>query len=256
MKLAAIYNVWDGEELLIGSMKTLMHHVDVFILVYQNTSNYGETHRPLDNISFAYHNITAVVKELYRPQLDKTPQWNETNKRNIGLELAHAAGCTHFIHVDCDEYYTDFGQAKRMYELSGAAGSVASLYTYFYHPTLQLTPIEGYMVPFIHELKSDTVAGHKSYPYHVDPTRRINQTDVLQLPVFMHHYSYVRFDIERKMRNSTAAKNLANGTLLQDYVKVKHLYKKGGQDAVEGLYIKDFDRKITVVPNYFDIYLL
>lgn len=253
MKLAAIYNVWDGEELLIGSMKTMQHYVDVFIIVYQNTSNYGEAHKPLNNISFNTEIVSKVVTELYRPVADKSPTWNETSKRNIGLELAKMSNCTHFLHVDCDEYYQDFGQAKRLYELSGAAGSVASIYTYFYHPTLQLYPIEGYMVPFIHQLKDDTVAGAKSYPYHVDPTRRINQTDVIQLPVFMHHYSYVRKDIERKMRNSTAAKNLSKGTLLHSYNEVKRLHQKG---LCNGYYVTDYERYLTTVPNYFDINIL
>jgi len=64
MKLAAIYNLWDGEELLLGSMKCLKDHVDLFIIVWQEVSNFGEPHNPLDNLNFAGFPI-ALVK--YNP---------------------------------------------------------------------------------------------------------------------------------------------------------------------------------------------
>jgi hypothetical protein len=41
MKLAAIYNAWDGVELLKGSMNCLKDGVDIFIVIYQDVSNYG-----------------------------------------------------------------------------------------------------------------------------------------------------------------------------------------------------------------------
>ena len=47
MKLAAIYNVWDGEEHLLGSMKCLTGHIDLFIIVFQRVSNFGEPFDPL-----------------------------------------------------------------------------------------------------------------------------------------------------------------------------------------------------------------
>ena len=44
MKLAAIYNVFDAEELLPYSIKSIRDVVDKVIVVYQKTSNMGEKH--------------------------------------------------------------------------------------------------------------------------------------------------------------------------------------------------------------------
>ena len=43
MKLAAIYSVYNGLELLENAMFQIKNEVDQFIIVYQEVSNYGET---------------------------------------------------------------------------------------------------------------------------------------------------------------------------------------------------------------------
>ncbi len=47
MKLAAIYNVWDGVELLKHSIASIKQDVDLIIIVYQDISNFGEEFNPL-----------------------------------------------------------------------------------------------------------------------------------------------------------------------------------------------------------------
>jgi len=42
MKLAAIYNVWDGLELLPHSLRSIRSQVDCIIVVWQGRSNWGE----------------------------------------------------------------------------------------------------------------------------------------------------------------------------------------------------------------------
>jgi hypothetical protein len=237
MKLAAIYNVWDGDELLKGSIKCLYYHVDEIIVVYQNVSNFGEKYHPqiMNTVTDRAHFIR------YDPKVGQGGP-NEIAKRNIGLDKARFLGCTHFMHVDCDEYYRDFPEAKFAYINSGHAGSVLRLHTYFKHPTLRLDQPENYYVPFIHKLEKDTIAGDKFYPYYVDPTRRINQKDVVELPFWMHHYSWVRKDIGRKVRNSTARKTI-QGKHYLDYQR----------DLRPGDYLPCYDRKLIQVPDYFNI---
>ena len=244
MKLAAIYNVWDGEELLPGSINSIRHHVDVIIIVYQKISNYGEEHDPMAKFNMI---DSKIVIEFYRPNLKLSPQQNETAKRNIGIEIAQMSGCTHFLHMDCDEYYENFGIAKRMYELSGYSGSVVKLYTYFVQPIYRLTPIENYYVPFIHELHTDTKAGNVRYPFYVDPTRKINQKNIVELPVYMHHFSYVRKNIMRKINNSTAKVNISKGTILEDYNFIMQ-----SRDP-NNFYVRDYDRRIKIVDNIFNL---
>lgn len=242
MRLGCIINVWDGEEHLRGSMECLRDHVDVFIIVTQNVSNFGEHYSPtLDVAGFN----TVIVK--YTPAFN-AGAINETNKRNLGLEVAKAEKCTHFLHMDTDEYYEDFGKAKRDYIKSGLGGSVCKIYTYFKKPEWRCDREDGYFVPFIHRLRADSKCTPRNkYPFYVDPTRRVNETDVILLDIHMHHMSWVRENIERKCRNSSAKVNIERGTLLKDY------YNPEIESNPEGYYIKDWDRKIVVVPNRFGI---
>lgn len=242
-KLAAIFNVWDGAELLNGSLKCLKGHVDAIIIVYQDVSNYGEKYDPSSEFSFSgfpcvFHKYTPFEESGFR---------NEINKRNIGLTIARELECTHFLHMDCDEYYEDFGAAKGEYfEKNPQGGSVCKMFTYFKSPTLRLENEDNYHVPFIHKLNPGTTAGHSSYPFYVDPTRKINVDHVIELSTRMHHFSYVRKDIERKTRNSSAKINIERSQLLQDY---------HSDQVKSGFFVKDFNQKLIEVPNQFNIKL-
>lgn len=247
MKLAAIYNVWDGVELLRGSMLTMKDYVDLFIIVYQDVSNYGEEYDPLPEMgSDLFGFDTKIIFIKYEPA-GIAGAVNETIKRNCGLDVARKFGCSHFLHVDCDEYYEYFGSAKKAFVDSGKQGSVCKLMTYFKEPIYQFEHPDNYYVPFIHELLPETAAGKGRYPFYVDPTRRINTQDVLELPFFMHHFSWVRRDIERKYRNSSAKVNLEKSILLEDYYKIDESVRP------EGYYVKDYGQKLAIVPNKFNI---
>lgn len=246
MKLAAIYNVWDGVELLQGSIDCIKNHVDLIIIIYQKQSNYGEEYDPLPEIQKLILKTRQGILDFYEPDFRHGGSVNETCKRNRGLQMAKIHNCTHFLHMDCDEYYKDFGKAKEQYIQSGKEGSVCKLVTYFKSPCLQLETPESYYVPFIHKLNPDTTVGIKNkYTFYADPTRRVNCDDVILIDEFMHHYSYVRKDIERKIRNSSAKVNLEKSTLLQDYKN---------PECKEGYYLSTiYKQKLIACPNYFNI---
>lgn len=240
MKLAAIYNVWDGVELLKGSMDCIKNDVDLFIIVYQTISNFGEEYNPFPEINISEYPHVLIE---YVPQ-QFGGQFNETNKRNLGLKVAKEQNCTHFLFLDCDEYYSDFKTAKELYLESNHMGSVCMMYTYFKTPTLRLTTADNYYVPFIHMLKTDTAAGECNYPYYVDRTRKVNETNVCLLPIFMHHFSWVRIDIERKIRNSSAKRNIFRSQLLIDY---------NNPELKPGYYLQDYKQSLIEVDNIFQI---
>lgn len=243
MKLAAIYNVWDGAELLRGSMECLKGHVDLFIIVWQGMSNFGETYNPISEIDVS--GFDNVVLHRYSPVIG-SGAYNEKQKRNIGIEIAALNHCTNFLHIDVDEYYENFGEAKQLYFNSGHDGSVCELFTYFKKPTLRFENADKYFVPFIHRLSHNTVAGDNriQYPFHVDPTRRINTNDVVKLPVFMHHFSYVRKDINRKLNNSSARNNFRH---------IQHVIMEDYENAAPGYYCKSYHDRLIEVENKFNI---
>lgn len=248
-KLAAIWNVWDGDELLPYSVKSVMNHVDLIIFVYQDISNFGERYNPLNTILDLIPEIPCqVITEKYTPKIYGGMR-NETNKRNLGLEIAQASKCTHFIHLDCDEVWENFEGAKKQYFDSGAWSSVAQMWTYFKEPTLKFKNPENYFVPFITELETDTVVGNYPYPFYCDPTRKpfnpnVPHSDVIRIDEFMSHYSYVRKDIKIKVNNSSASANILKSTLMEDY---------HNPNVGPGFYVRFFDQKLVEVPNIFGI---
>jgi hypothetical protein len=242
MKLCAIYNVWDGEELIKGSMECLKYHVDLFIIVWQDISNYGEPYNPISKLDIS--GFKSVILHKYFPNVGSGIK-NERVKRNIGLEIAKENNCTHFLHIDVDEYYENFGEAKDLYIRSGWPGSVCKLYTYFKKPTLRFEQPDNYYVPFIHELKANTEAGGKNkYPFYVDPTRRINEDQVIELPVFMHHFSYIRKNMTRKLNNSSAKHNIN---------QIRHVINQDLEHAADGYFCNSYDQKLVQVENKFNI---
>ncbi len=240
LKLAAIYNVWDGIEHLKGSMNCLKNDVDLFIIVYQDISNFGEEYNPLPDMDLEGFNHILV---RYTPR-KIAGQYNETLKRNMGLEMAKINNCSHFLNMDTDEYYKDFKSCKQKYIESGYKGSACKIYTYFKLPTLRFETEDGYYVPFIHELLPNTICGSFDYPFYVDSTRKINCVNVILLDIHMHHFSWVRKDIEQKCRNSSAKINIERGSMLQDYYN---------PEVKSGYYVKDYEKKLISVDNFFSI---
>jgi hypothetical protein len=60
----------------------------------------------------------------------------------------------------------------------------------------------------------------------------------------MHHFSYVRKNIERKINNSSARANILKSKLLEDY---------NNPEVGPGFYVQDFKQRLIEVPNYFNI---
>lgn len=239
-KIAGIWNVWDGDELLERSIELIKPHLDVVIVIFQTISNSGELYLP----SMPDHLIDYKI--LYEPNFNIHPQHNEQLKRNVGLNEARKFGCTHFIHLDCDEMYftDDFAKAKELCYKNDLDASYCSLKTYYKYPTKQLFPEESYFVPFIHKIHPNTkMCFDKRYPAFVDPTRRTNTFEKHQYIDWlkMHHYSFVRKDIHRKLRNSSSASAFANNVITWDEFDT----------TGKMIHFKDY---ITIdVPNYFDL---
>jgi len=243
VKLCAIYNVWADWDILEYSLKNIEPLVDGVIIVGSTKSNFGEYYPIPENFR-----DRVAIRE---PQF-KTARESETDKRNFGLDLARWAGFTHFLTIDADEFYDPekFILAKKLVDDTGLIGLVCTCTTYFKSPTLTIG-LDVTLVPFIHEL-TPTIKHtfNRNYPYawngtqiRIDPTRSLNIDDgVFMVDITMHHMSWVRADIKRKMRNSTAKANLERSTILQDY-----------QQAKEGYYCQLYGKVLTRVANRFNI---
>lgn len=219
MKLGISYNLFDGEELLEGSIKQIRQHVDYISVVYQTISNFGNhcNHELLPLLERL--KSEGLIDELfeYSPKINKGGHFNEIQKRNIGLALSQGAGCTHHMSMDSDEYYinSEFEKLKKIVEENDYDASYCQMQTYYKSWEYVLDPPETYYVSLIFKIKNDSnYVLMAPSPVLVDPTRRMapssNPIVLERKDIQMHHGSYVRNDIKIKLTNSSASVNFTN----------------------------------------------
>ena len=224
MRLVSILNVWNDWDWLEIAVKNLENLVDGFIIVASEKSNWGE----ISPIPYTWKDKVFIREPFFNHPLNC-----ETDKRNYGLNLAKQQGYTHFISGDVDELYNseDFLKAKERFHMEpDLQGLVCRSQVYFKSPSLTVG-LDHTLVPFIHKL-TPTIKHefNRKYPYawekghiHIDPSRSLNINSGVKMDdIICHHYSWVRSDYERKVRNSTAKENiLKDKTLLQSLLHAK-----------------------------------
>lgn len=218
MKLGVSYNVFDGEELLEGSIKCIRNQVDYISVVYQTISNFGnscaEELVPLLNRLKS----EGLIDELfeYKPKINAGGHYNEITKRNVGLSLSVGVKCTHHMSMDSDEYYSaeQFKFLKEEMINGDYDSSYCQMKTYYKSWKYQLDPPEEYYVSLIYKINQYSLFEMGKYsPVLVDPTRRM---DAGKYRIFkrdeieMHHGSYIRNNIRTKLLNSSASVNFKN----------------------------------------------
>jgi hypothetical protein len=257
MKLAAVYNTWNDLTLLRQSIANIRPLVDVVIVVFSRKSNTGETHDGPDGSveEFEATNVPIFFVQ-HEPNLKLNQRDNETAKRNRGVDYARSLKCTHFVALDSDEFYEpeEFLKAKKRFTHEpNLKGLVCPLNVYFKSPELTIGR-DITLVPFIHVL-TPTIKHefNRNYPFawingqiRIDPTRSLNINSGVEYTeqVVMHHMSYVREDLELKIRNSTARANLERSTIREDF-----------NNAKPGYFCKFYQKTLEPAPNIFGIKL-
>ncbi|MGN0828842.1 MAG: hypothetical protein ACI4PZ_03880 [Akkermansia sp.] len=214
-KWGVSYSVYDGEELLEASIRSIRASVDYINVVYQKISWYGE---PADE------NLVPVLQRLreekiidelieFEPDLRKKPGKNETRKRNIGLAAARRAGCDYFMTMDADEFYRrdEMERAKDLILERRITHSIVAQTVYGRKPTEMLL-CDGCCCQFFSRLTPFSRCTNNPRTIAlVDPTRQLSHIPFwfggsryyfLHM-VRMNHYSYLRKDVDKKFRNSS-----------------------------------------------------
>ena len=179
MKLAAVYNAFDGLENLKLSIDSIKDNVDIIEIVYGKYDNHA----------------------------------GEMAKRQAGIDRAIANGATHVILMDCDEVYipSEFKECKEYFNVTNAVTSVISMRTYYKHYNVAFAEKEPYYAPFIQtvgKLERNGIDG-----YVCDPTRQIKKANGVTFCInnpLMHHLSHVRdseHSYKDKLLNSNAYPN-------------------------------------------------
>lgn len=232
MKIGVSYNVFDGEELLESSIKSIRDNVDYVSVVYQTESNFGNPCS--DELIPLLEKLKSegLIDELfeYRPNINKGGHYNEIRKRNIGLTLSEGVGCTHHMTMDSDEFYTDeqFKFMKKTMEEGDYDSSACQMKTYFKDPTYEIRPMNEYYVSLIFKIRQgkEFVMG-LPFPVLVDPTRRMDSGKCkifTRDEVEMYHMSYVRKDMRSKLTNSSSNRTFKD---IDNFLKMFNDYKLG-----------------------------
>ena len=249
MYIAAIFNVWnDCIELLENAVAYIPAHE--IIIVWSKYSNRGE------EATGEYFKVNNVHERVHYVQCEpdsfNNPHENETRKRNAGLEKAKELKCSHFVMCDADEFYDWDEFMKTCWHVidNDLNGSVHPVKVYVGKPTLWCE--DHTLVPGIQKLYPDTQLGaFKNYPFaydaqgnaHIDPTRRTNQTTGIEMsPFYMHHMSYVRRDIDLKIRNSSANLRRSEAAIKRDIA-----------NAAPGYMSELYHRELKECENLFNI---
>jgi len=194
--------------------------------------------------------------------------FNEVTKRELGRQDCLKHGMTHFMSMDCDEYYMkdQLRAAKQFMMDSGYEASACRIKTFGKYPTVEYLRDDMNAVTFIHVLSPEKPF-HISAPYPLlengnffglDPTRRLDNVDYATKFYFfprekveMYHMTLVRRDLRKKLGNVSNRHNYGN--LSNFWEKWDTWTPESGTIIHPHPFITKYFKTIEIVPNYFGI---
>lgn len=206
------YSLFDGEELLEASIKSVRSQVDYINVVYQDVNWYGDkSDTNLYEYLIALKEkglIDEIIK--FEPDFNKPARKNELNKRNLGLKYAKKAGCNYFMCMDCDEFYfeKDLAEIKEYIVKNGITHAFCAITDYWTKPTERFLNMSFYAVPIFSKInRFSKLKTNKWSVVKSDSTRTVMHTLNAKYYVFlqycMHHMSFVRKDMTKKLSASS-----------------------------------------------------
>lgn len=254
MRLAALFTVFNGLELLEKAIENILPQVDEVIIAYQEVSNKGNLSIDVYPAVKKYIGKAKFTVVKFQPVAGINTKENERSKHNLLLEQAKKLHCTHFVFMATDHFYLPHEFAKAKAEVRHDV-TFTAMYTYYKHPTWQLTPIEEYYMPFICKLYPDTkVVKCRSafYPCRVDPALMINTCATYRILskelIMLHHYSMIRDDIRDKFANAASSIRWSPQQV-QTFIDEFENYNPEENKGIT--YFQG--RKVRVVPDYFEL---
>lgn len=214
-KWGVSYSVYDGEELLKGSIKSIRESVDYVQVVYQTKSWYGE--EADKNLVPLLLNLKekGLIDELikFKPNLKINAGKNERTKRTLGIKCAKKAKVDYLMCMDTDEFFlkAELEQAKKTIINEHITHSYCPIVCYTNNPKERYADISGFAIPFFSKINHFSKAG-KNYSQSIvltDPNRTISANlfskHYFLCGIRMHHFTAIRKDFEKKLRSSSCA---------------------------------------------------
>jgi hypothetical protein len=249
MKLGISYPVFHGEEFLEYTVRSIRNQVDWVGVVYQDLSFNSNPARPemiehLHRLK-ASGLIDCVAK--YDPDFSLRYKVNEANARNVGLDCAIAAGCTHHITADVDEMYLPHQLEYVKKNFGDHDCCVAHCEGYYKKPTWKLVPPPDQLMPIIHTVNTRCDV-NATFPVPQDDSRKMKTEKcwILRRDEFVvHHMSYVRKNLVEKIENTTH-KYKSHAKFVEEFRK----YNLGDRVRLAPDFL---NRRTVLVENTFNI---
>lgn len=234
-KLAWTINSFDASELLETSISSIRDQVDYVVAYYQKLSYCGNKMDPEDMEELHRLKGLGLIDELieFKGDMSKPHREQETDKRNMGINMMRERGFSHILNTDADEIYDpeQFREVKKQINEKGWPITYWSYVNYF-------KDFEHYLVypfrPLVNGIHSTyfTYTFNTSAPGPTDPTRRIYNPMNLGTYVFpdeivrMAHAGWIRKDIRKKLEN-WSAKDHFDQALIEKAVKQFENWQEG-----------------------------
>ena len=252
----------------------LREHVDYILVCLQKVSYHGEPIDQYDIDEIMMCKDAGLVDEIiwYDPDLSylqtpdfdpKTPRLLETEKRNMMIDALEKVGCSHDIIIDSDEFYDakQFAAAKNIINNSEDMHVTYCQYMNYYrdYEHVMLWPFHAF-VPFIADIRFRYVYERGTFDRPSDPTRRyfIPDDDVCkQFHVFnwqhlqMHHFSWIRKSIEKKLDAWSSKKYFDNVPGLRESSLERYINYRDGQNAIILFNVPEYQVCVNKLPKKY-----
>lgn len=258
---------FEGNEHLKNIAYELREECDHIVVCLQKLSYHGEPIsdedvkevETLKNFGYIDEIIWFEAKDQHLDKKESGPRYIETDKRNFILDyLEHTAGCSHSLIIDSDEFYdrTDFKKAKNAISKADDVHVSYCQYQNYYrdYKHVMVWPFEAY-VPFITESKYRFSFDNGDFNRPSDPTRRYNipenEKKFCVMPwelVKMHHLSWIRLVIEKKINAWSSKKLFDNYEELQKMILDRYYNYKDGMNAIIMFNVPEYSVVVNKLP--------
>ena len=242
--------------------------VDTIVICLQKESYHGEPIHQEDvdlaNQLLEYGYVDDIIwfkaTDLHTEEGNAGPRWIETDKRNFILDyLENTAKCSHSLVIDSDEFYDkeDFEYAKNLLDKDESARVSYCQYINYYrdYSHVLVWPFLAY-VPFITESSFRFHFENGTFTLPSDPTRRY-VTDSSVTPkvlsfdiIKMHHLSWIRIDIEKKLHNWSAKRYFQKDELHNAIINRYYNYVDG-QNAIITFNVPNYNVCVNRLPKQY-----
>jgi len=211
--LALTINAFDASELLESLILEIRDQVDWVAAFYQKKSYCQNPMDSADMEELQRLKSIGLISELieFIPDFTRETRQQETDKRNMGINIMREKGYSHILNIDADEFYDkdQFKEAKQQINEKGWPITYWSYVNYY-------RDFEHYLVypfrPFVPGIHSTyfTYTFNGPAPGPTDPTRRILNPMNIGTYLFpdevirMGHGAWVRKNIRKKLENWSA----------------------------------------------------